>query len=184
MNRAHHYGRILLSVSLTVGGAALACGCGGGEGTLVAETTGAWTVYADGLPMGVTENPAKGIMGSAKAWVNGEATTITLDVSGLPAKTQFGSHLHKQDCATDKAGGHYQHNAAPSMEMVSTPEYANTANEVWLDFETDDAGAASKTVTVNWVVRATEAKAVIIHEKWTDANGKAGAKYACISMPF
>lgn len=186
MNRACHYGKILLSMSLVVGGAALSSGCGGSAyGDVVAESTGAWTVFNDMLPMGVTENPAKNITGSATAWYDGVKTTITLEVANLPPMAQFGSHLHKLDCATEKAGGHYQHTPAPTAEEAATAPFANTMNEVWLDFATDAAGVGKNTVSVNWAVRATEAKSIIIHEKITDPmTGKAGARYACIAMPF
>jgi Cu/Zn superoxide dismutase len=184
MNRSYQRGKVLLSMSLAVWGAALTSGCGGGEGDLVAETQGAWIVYTDGFPEGVTENPAKSITGSAKAWYNGAETTITLDVAGLPPNQQLGSHLHKLACVTEKAGGHYQHMPAPTETEVATPTYANITNEVWLDFPTDASGVGTTTVKVGWEVRKGEANAIIVHEKVTDINGKAGARYACIAMPF
>jgi Cu-Zn family superoxide dismutase len=57
-------------------------------------------------------------------------------------------------------------------------------NEVWLDFVTDAMGGATKETTVGFVPRAGEAKAVMIHDMTTMTGGVAGAKLACINMPF
>jgi Cu/Zn superoxide dismutase len=179
MKKAYGYGKVLFNMALAIGGAALVAGCGGG-GEVVATTQGAWTVYTDV----VTDNPAKDIKGSVEARVAGDTTVFTINVTGLKPSTPFGSHLHKLPCSDPtKAGGHYQHNAAP-MDQASTPMYANTTNEVWLDFTTDAAGVATNEITVGWAVRKGEAQSIIIHEKLTDVNGKAGEKLACIAMPF
>ena len=83
-----------------------------------------------------------------------------------------------------KAGGHYQDMPFPADGSATDPMYANKMNEVWLDFATDATGAATSEATVNFIPRAGEAKAVMIHDMMTVTGGVAGAKLACINMPF
>ncbi|MFJ9036031.1 superoxide dismutase family protein [Streptomyces sp. NPDC102406] len=100
--------------------------------------------------------------------------TVGLSVRGLVAGHAYGAHVHQKACGADPAaaGGHYQH--------VVDPKLANAQNEVWLDFTTDTAGAASVKVRKAWGLRAGEAESVVIH----DAPGGAGARVACFTVPF
>ncbi len=109
-------------------------------------------------------------------------TIVTLHVKGLPANREFGSHVHVLDCSTNKAGGHYR-NILGTGAAGATPE-----NEVWLDFETNDAGNATAKATVAWTFRPDGANAVIIHDRHTTHGGTtagtAGAKLACLDVDF
>jgi Cu-Zn family superoxide dismutase len=155
-----------------------ASGDGPSDPTMIGQGQGVLTVFNDvmggnPIPMNATA--------AAVAWDMGGSMRLTLAVAGFPASRDFGAHLHKDPCDTGKAGGHYQHNVAP-MEQVSTPAYANTTNEAWLDFTTKADGTASVETIQPWVPRAGGAKAIIIHAMRTDMNGKAGDKLACLPM--
>jgi Cu-Zn family superoxide dismutase len=150
----------------------------------IAVSTGSWTVfpnpYADG-----GANPAMGIMGSAQAVHAGSAgMKVTLTVSGLTASRGFGSHLHKLSCDSMTAGGHFQHMPAPPDASVNDPAYGNPSNEVWLDFTTDDAGAAMASATVDWIPGDGGANAIVVHDRLTADGGVAGPKLACLPIPF
>ena len=81
-----------------------------------------------------------------------------------------------------KAGGHYQHTPFPEGGMASDPMYANKDNEAWLDFRTDDDGHSERSITVDWVPRDGEAKAIIFHHMVTQDGGVAGPKLACLPL--
>ena len=115
-------------------------------------------------------------------WDEGGKLKLELRVAGFPAGRDFGAHLHKLACGDNKAGGHYQHAAAPTMEEVNTPTYANTANEAWLDFTTAADGSAAIETAQSWLPRSGEAMSIVIHAMKTDANGRAGDKLACLPM--
>jgi hypothetical protein len=156
-------------------------GCGSSD-DVIASDEGAWTVYPDPFKNG-TPNPAAGIKGSAKAIrVDGDKMRVEMTLSGLSPKYTFGSHIHKLACDDMAAGGHYQH--TPSPGAANDPGYANPTNEAWLDFTTDDAGAAAVKVDVGWVPRTGEAKSVIVHAMGTAPGGIAGAKLACLPLVF
>src|SRR5687767_8056175 len=71
----------------------------------IGASVGVFTVY---MLTGGTPNPAMNIMGSATATsVAGGMMKIELKVSSLPPNKTYGAHLHKLDCATSMAGGHY-----------------------------------------------------------------------------
>jgi len=131
-------------------------------------------------------NPiASTMMGTAEGFaVAGGKMRLVLSVTGLPANRAFGSHLHKLKCDDNKAGGHYQNVPFPDGGSASDPAFANPANEAWLDFTTDAAGAGHAETTVDWVPRAGQANAVIIHDMKTADGGVAGAKLACTNIPF
>lgn len=107
---------------------------------------------------------------------------LALRVAGFPASRDFGAHLHKLACGDNKAGGHYQHMAAPTMDEVNTPTYANTSNEAWLDFTTAADGSAAVETTQSWLPRSGEAMSIVIHAMKTDVNGRAGDKLACLPL--
>jgi Cu-Zn family superoxide dismutase len=163
---------------------------GGGEGdageTKITSSTGDWNVYRDPYGDGGASPISETIKGSAEAFaLAGGKMRVKLTVSGLPANRPFGSHIHKLACSdASKAGGHYQNMPFPDGGTATDPAYANNMNEVWLDFTTDATGAGSAEATVNWVPRAGEAKAVMIHDMPTATGGVAGAKLACIEMAF
>jgi len=156
---------------------------GSGE-TKISSTTGAWTIFADPYMDGGANPVPDGIMGGADAFSSGGKMRVKLTVSGLPADRHFGSHIHKLACSDNKAGGHYQNMPFPDGGSATDPTYANSMNEVWLDFMTDATGAATSEANVNWIPREGEAKALMIHDMMTMEGGVAGAKLACISMPF
>lgn len=161
-----------------------ACGEGDDEpaGKELAKSTGEFVLFDDPFMNG-QPNPATGIKGSAEAReVTGKGMRLQLSVSGLPKARAFGAHLHKLACADMKAGGHYQHMQSPGM--ANDPMYANAMNEIWLDFTTDDKGAASVSAEVAWVPRASEAKSIVVHDMKTVTGGTAGAKLACLSIAF
>lgn len=108
---------------------------------------------------------------------------IQLAVAGFPAARTFGAHLHRLECEDPaKAGGHYQHVPFPEGGMATDPDYANSTNEAWLDFTTDDDGGAVSDLTLDWLPRSGEAKAIIIHHMASGVGGVSGPKLACLPI--
>jgi Cu-Zn family superoxide dismutase len=170
-------------------GASIAAGCNSDKsdsGTMLAMSTGPWTVYDNPFMNAAMPNPIPAaVTGSATAWDMGGKLKLALTMSGLPADRQFGAHLHKLACDNMQAGGHYQHNPWPDGGMASDPVYANPTNEAWLDFKTNGSGVGSATVMVDWVPRAGGAKAIIVHNMATATSpmgGVAGPKLACLPL--
>ena len=149
----------------------------------ITSSTGDWNVYANPYGDGGASPIPATIKGSAEAFATGTGMRVKLSVTGLPASRPFGSHIHKLACEDNKAGAHYQNNAAPDGGAAD-PMYANNKNEVWLDFATDATGAGSAEAKVDFIPRAGEAKSVMIHDMMTMTGGLAGAKLACINMSF
>ena len=157
---------------------------GGSTANLLASSVGDWVLfpnpYADG-----GANPATGIRGTASAVRVGDGgMRLTLTVTGLPASRMFGSHVHKLACSDTMAGGHYENDPAPADAGANAAAYATATNEVWLDFTTDATGGATSTATETWVPRAGQANAIVVHDHMTAAGGVAGAKLACLPIPF
>ncbi len=144
-------------------------------------------VIAMGMALEVyTDVPSNPIPTSATAtstgWDQGGKLKLALRVAGFPADRGFGAHLHKLPCNDNKAGGHYQHTVAPTMEEVNTPGYANKANEAWLDFTTAADGSAAVETAQSWLPRSGEAMSIVIHAMKTDSSGRAGDKLACLPI--
>lgn len=118
-----------------------------------------------------------------------DGTEIELRVHGLQPDRTFGAHVHRKPCGTKPAdsGAHYQDVVDPKQPSAD-PEYANPANEVWLDFTTDGRGNGSAESSVVFFFRAGEARSVVIHEHATETGpghaGMAGARLACVNVPF
>jgi hypothetical protein len=128
-------------------------------------------------PIGTTASAA------ALAFNEDDHLRIDLVVAGFPPLRTFGSHLHKLPCDDPmKAGGHYQNMPFPAGGTAADPVYANATNEAWLDFKTDAAGAGETVLTVDWIPRAGEAKAIIFHDKPTGVGGASGPKLACLPI--
>ncbi|MGH3615153.1 MAG: superoxide dismutase family protein [Pseudonocardia sp.] len=118
------------------------------------------------------------------------STTVMLDVSGLRPDRQYGSHVHTMPCGADgmAAGPHFQHEQDPVSPSVD-PAFSNAGNEIWLDFETDAAGASTVTSTVPWTFTDDRrAKSVVIHTMRTSTEpgkaGTAGDRIACVTVDF
>lgn len=159
---------------------ALLAGCGedAQDESKVIATGMTLQVYTD-----VAGNPiAASASATSTGWDEKGKLKLALRIAGFPAEREFGAHLHKLSCSDNKAGGHYQHTAAPTTEEVNTPTYANSANEAWLDFTTAADGSATVETMQSWLPRSGEAMSIIIHAMKTDANGRAGDKLACLPM--
>ncbi|MFW6692973.1 superoxide dismutase family protein [Streptomyces sp. MAR4 CNX-425] len=142
----------------------------------------------DGLTYDTTLVPAGA--GITVVEVAREGTTsVRLGLSGLRPGRTYGAHVHTAPCGPDPAaaGPHYQNRPDPEPPSAD-PEYANPENEVWLDFTTDDRGSAYVSARQDWRFRAGEARSVVVHEHATmthpGAAGMAGARLACLSVPF
>jgi Cu-Zn family superoxide dismutase len=165
---------------------ALLLGCGSPSGsdggttvTRTINSSGSWVLFADPYGDGGTNPLTSSLMGGVVATETSDGkTTVKLTVSGAPATSTFGSHVHKLACSDTKGGAHYQH--TPSTD----PANANESNEIWLDVTTDATGAGTSSSTVNWQIPDGGAKAVVIHAMATAPGGGAGARLACIEVPF
>lgn len=117
-------------------------------------------------------------------------THVQLQVWGLAPDTEYGAHAHTNPCgATGAAAGpHFQHVQDP-VTPSTDPAYANPENEIWLDLTTNAAGHGVATTVVPWQFSPTRrAQSVILHVEHTHTgpqdSGVAGARLACLSVPF
>jgi Cu-Zn family superoxide dismutase len=131
-----------------------------------------------------------GARASVTAEEGGGRTTVGLEVAGLQPNRRYGAHAHAKPCGAEgtDAGPHFQLQQDPVSPSVD-PAYANPENEIWLDFETDAAGAGEATTTVAWDFPADRrAQSVIIHAMPTSTEpgkaGTAGDRAACITVAF
>jgi hypothetical protein len=95
-------------------------------------------------------------------------TFVSVHAEGLLGDTTYGSHVHKQACADNLAGGHYQFVAGTG------PDYVNAANEIWPGFTTDADGVGNGKARNDGTAGET-AVSVVIH-----APG--GVKIACADL--
>jgi Cu-Zn family superoxide dismutase len=121
--------------------------------------------------------------------VGGATTSVRLRVSGLLPNHTYGAHVHTKPCGRtpDASGPHYQ-NVKDPKKPSTDPAYANSENEVWLDFTTDARGRASAASRHHWRFRPRAARSLVIHEHGTATkhgkSGTAGARLACLTVPF
>ncbi|MBC9729435.1 superoxide dismutase family protein [Streptomyces sp. TRM68367] len=156
-------------------------------GVIVAERFGsspgtAITHDRDAVPEGsrvvVVEKPHKG-----------GGTTVAVGLKGLQPDRTYGAHVHTKPCGPEPAdsGPHYQNTVDPVQPSVD-PAYANPDNEVWLDFTTNTRGSGGAVATVDWRFREGAARSVVVHEHATETGpghaGMAGARLACVNVPF
>lgn len=119
----------------------------------------------------------------------GRSTLVGMKVAGLRPGHTYGAHVHTRPCGAQPAdsGPHYQDRKDPHQPSTD-PAYANAANEVWLDFTTDGAGAGAALSRQHWRFRPGEARSVVIHEHRTATGpgeaGTAGDRLACFTVPF
>ena len=126
-------------------------------------------------------NPAIGAEGQVHVVVNGGQdgqALVTLHVEGLPSGRSFGSHLHRDTCASAFGGPHYQ---APDP---ANPVAANADahHEVWLDFTTNAAGRGRSQTVVPFEVLSGSRSVVIHQNAHTAVGGTAGQRLACLDI--
>ena len=145
----------------------------------------------------VTYNPALAPEGATiKVDVNARAgsTEVRLDVGGLLPSRGYAAHAHVNPCGPtgDVAGPHFQNQVDPAAapgKPSTDPAYANPQNEIWLDLRTDGAGAGGSRVEVPFTFTGRAPASVVIHEAEMTGTapgqaGSAGARLACITVPF
>ncbi|WP_151483707.1 superoxide dismutase family protein [Streptomyces albicerus] len=122
--------------------------------------------------------------------VSGEGgTEVELRLKGVDPDRTYGAHVHRKPCGPLPAdsGPHYQDRVDP-VQPSTDPEYANPDNEIWLDLTTDTHGRGGSEAAVEWTFRTGEARSVVIHEHATHTEpghaGEAGARLACVDVPF
>lgn len=115
-------------------------------------------------------------------------TQTRLEVSGLVPGRVYGAHAHVGACGPTgaDAGGHFQNVQDPTQPSMD-PAYANSKNEIWLDFSTDRAGSGHAESKVSWLFGARQPHSIVIHEHRTSTSpgsaGMAGARVACVDLP-
>ncbi|RCG14821.1 hypothetical protein DQ392_27415 [Streptomyces reniochalinae] len=132
--------------------------------------------------------PAGARIGVTRTVADG-ATSVQLEVGGLPKNRTYGAHVHTEPCGAgpDAAGPHYQNKKDP-VRPSTDPRYANPRNEVWLDFTTNAKGEGKAVSRHDWTFRKGEARSVVLHERGTRTEaghaGEAGARLACFTVPL
>lgn len=119
-------------------------------------------------------------------------TSVDLEVSGLLADRGYAAHLHTQPCGATgaDAGPHFQNEVDPAAtpEAPSAdPAFANPENEIWLDVETDAAGAGTSAAEVPFALGDDGPRSLVIHAEEATATapgeaGSAGDRVACMTL--
>jgi len=121
--------------------------------------------------------------------VDADGSSVSVQVRGLLPNHVYGAHVHRYGCGPlpADAGPHAQGVADPVQPSVD-PAYANPRNEIWLDLATDANGDARSHARVEWPIPPTGAGSIVLHEHATHTGpgeaGTAGARLACVSVPF
>ena len=187
-------GAALVVAAATAPAGAAATGPVDAGGTFAAPggTGPAVTYDASQVPLG-----ARGAVHAVPT--GSDRTVVVLHAWGLLPNETYGAHAHYLPCGATgaAAGAHYQNAPDPavngSLTAASTnPAYANPANEVWLDLVTNADGNGRAQTVVDWPFRPTATggpRSVILHLNPTSSGGtvpagNAGARLACVTVPF
>ncbi|MDH2427705.1 superoxide dismutase family protein [Sphaerisporangium sp. TRM90804] len=114
---------------------------------------------------------------------------VMLRTHGLVANRRYGAHAHVNRCGAkgEDAGPHYQNSKDP-VTPSTDPKYANSRNEIWLDFTTDARGNGLGRALVDWQFSDRQAQSVVVHADHTHTEpgkaGTAGARVACLDVAF
>jgi superoxide dismutase, Cu-Zn family len=138
----------------------------------------------------VVHDPALAPVGSEASvlsWAKpGGGTFVLLHTKGLLPNRAYGAHAHTKPCgpAAADSGPHFQH----VQGGANDPAFANPDNEIWLDFTTNAHGSGIAIAQVDWTFTDRRAASVVIHAEHTHTDpghaGTAGARLACITVPF
>lgn len=140
--------------------------------------SGELTSYDSRVPVGARADVVAGPVDGG--------TVVLLRASGLLPNQDYGAHAHVNPCGVGAAdaGPHYQHVQGGATD----PAFANPANEIWLDFTTDERGRGEARARVEWQFGERRARSVVLHERHTHTEpghaGVAGARVGCLTVPF
>jgi superoxide dismutase, Cu-Zn family len=131
-----------------------------------------------------------GARGAVQARSGEGTTTVMLAVRSFVPQRWYGAHVHSEPCGErpEDAGPHFQYSVDPVQPSVDQT-FANSQNEIWLDFTTDETGAGSTESTVAWTFpNDRRPGSVVVHAMQTSTEpgtaGTAGDRLACISVDF
>ncbi len=181
--------RNILALAAAATAAAVLTGAPAAVAGEVTRVAGPLTTYDAALaPAGATARVHAVEAGEG----DNQKTIVTLHVKGLVPNREYGAHAHNLPCGAlgSAAGAHYQYVIDPATggdpkKASIDPAYANPENEIWLDFTTNASGSAHAKAVVDWQMPdERRAASVVIHVRHTDHTGSAGARVACISVPF
>jgi Cu-Zn family superoxide dismutase len=114
---------------------------------------------------------------------------VLLRMQGLQPNRKYGAHVHANKCGAkgEDAGPHYQHVQDP-VTPSTNPKYANSRNEIWLDFTTDARGTGSARSAMDRKFTDRHPQSIVIHAEHTHTQpghaGQAGARLACVDVGF
>lgn len=151
-------------------------------GSDVVHAAAPLTRYAAAIPEGAGADVAV-------EYDAGGYTEVTLTVEGLAPRTPYAGRARVGGCSPEVSGlaEVFQMSPNPDPERPGDPQYRNPYNELWLDFRTDDEGAAETRVTQKWQFHPTwRPGSVTIHEMSSDRreHSTAGATVACLEVAF
>jgi Cu/Zn superoxide dismutase len=154
---------------------ALVAGSGpAGAATSFVQASGALSDLAP-----ASANATDGASARVYAVSDGSSTFFVLFLTGLDpaaAGTTYGAHVHVGPCVAGNgaaAGPHYNIGGPPSPDT-----------EVWLDFTVRPGGLGFAFARVPFVIPAGAAQSVVVHAEPTQPSGAAGARIACLPVPF
>lgn len=117
-------------------------------------------------------------------------TQLEFRVTGLAAATAYVVRAHTGACARTpgELGPVFQASPNPDPDAVSSPEYVNRSNEIWLDVETGPTGDGSSHTDQPWQPSPIWRPAsIVVHERLSQSHPLAprvGQAVACLDVRF
>lgn len=90
-------------------------------------------------------------------------TVVALTMSDLTADTAYSARVHRLPCSLSEGGGPYKIDSSADDNIET--------NEIWLDFTTDGAGAATVTATKTDHVAHAHAQSIVVQDSGGDRVG-------------
>lgn len=134
------------------------------------------------VDLSATSDPTDGAQ--ARVTVNPHAdggTTVVLHVEGMARlrhRPTLGAHVHVGECVAGDGGA-----AGPHWRTAAEAPVSDET-EVWLDIALTQGGTATSVAHVPFQVPPGSARSVVIHREATSPTGAAGARLACLPVPF
>lgn len=133
-----------------------------------------------------TADPTDGASARVQEVQHADGSTVTLHVWGLDpvhAGHTLGVHVHVGPCVEGSgatAGPHFNIDVYNGV----SPAEVSPETEVWLDISIRGDGVGHAVAQVPFHIPDGAAQSIVIHEQHTDHTGAAGARLACLGVPF